>query len=40
MIVVTALKLHKVSLSANEATWNVDVSNVCLLGTMENGGNM
>lgn len=40
IIVITALKLHKVNILFNDQTWNVDVLNQCLLGTMSNGANL
>jgi mannose-P-dolichol utilization defect protein 1 len=40
IIVITALKLHKVSVGWNADTYNADVSNVCLLGHTEQGGNL
>lgn len=40
IIVITALKLHKVNITWDDKTWNTDVLNTCLLGTMENGANL
>ncbi|KAF6254451.1 hypothetical protein COO60DRAFT_1540574 [Scenedesmus sp. NREL 46B-D3] len=40
IIVITALKLHKVSVGWNSDTYNADVSNVCLLGFTEQGANL
>jgi hypothetical protein len=40
IIVITALKLHKVDIIFNQNTWNADVLNKCLLGTMSNGANL
>eukprot|EP00882_Tetradesmus_deserticola_P002823 GHRQ01003001.1.p1 GENE.GHRQ01003001.1~~GHRQ01003001.1.p1 ORF type:complete len:263 (+),score=92.51 GHRQ01003001.1:347-1135(+) len=40
IIVITALKLHKVNVGWNSATYNADVSNICLLGTTDQGANL
>jgi hypothetical protein len=40
VIVITAMKLHKVDIIFNQNTWNADVLNQCLLGTMSNGANL
>jgi hypothetical protein len=40
VMVVTALKLHHVDIQWDRVGWNADVSNTCLLGVMENGGNL
>lgn len=40
IIVITALKLHKVNVAWDEKKWSADVQNVCLLGFMNNGGNL
>lgn len=40
VIVITALKLHKVNISFDQNTWNTDVLNQCLLGSMDNGANL
>lgn len=40
VIVITALKLHRVNVTWDNKSWNSDVQNVCLLGTMQNGGNL
>jgi hypothetical protein len=40
IIVITALKLHKVNITFDQNTWNTDVLNVCLLGNMSNGANL
>lgn len=34
------MKLHKVNVAFDGKTWNPDVQNVCLLGFMNNGGNL
>lgn len=40
VIVITALKLHKVNITFDQNTWNTDVLNQCLLGNMDNGANL
>jgi hypothetical protein len=40
IMVVTALKLHHVAFNWDSKSWNADVHNVCLLGHMDNGGNL
>jgi len=40
IITITALKLHKVNITWNGQTWNSEVQNTCLLGKMDNGGNL
>lgn len=40
IIVITALKLHNFNVSWDKNTWNSDVKNTCLLGTMSNGANL
>lgn len=40
IITITALKLHKFNISWDNKTWNSDLQNNCLLGTMENGANL
>lgn len=40
IIVITAMKLYNVNILWDSNTWNVDVLNTCLLGKMDNGGNL
>lgn len=40
IIVITALKLHNFRVTWDDKTWNADVNNTCLLGTMSNGANL
>ncbi|KAF8066270.1 leucine--tRNA ligase [Scenedesmus sp. PABB004] len=40
IIVITALRLHRVHVGLDGATFAADVSNVCLLGTTDNGANL
>eukprot|EP00879_Flechtneria_rotunda_P000134 GHRR01000197.1.p1 GENE.GHRR01000197.1~~GHRR01000197.1.p1 ORF type:complete len:216 (+),score=53.95 GHRR01000197.1:239-886(+) len=40
VLVITALKLHKVTVGFNQQNYNADVSNVCLLGTTNTGANL
>lgn len=40
IIAITALKLHRVNITWDDKTWNSDVQNICLLGTMSNGANL
>lgn len=40
IIVITAMKLHRVSISFDKQSYQADVSNVCLLGTTDNGANL
>jgi hypothetical protein len=40
IIVITALKLHNFNITWDKSSWNSNVNNTCLLGTMSNGANL